>query len=204
MEKIGHVIYINLNRRIDRNIELVFQLNKMNISLEKTTRFSAVENTTNPALGCTQSHINVLKLARDKKYKNILILEDDFDFLISRPELDDALNHFFNLNLNWDVIFFSYSLSCEGIPIDNVIGRTHGCQTASGYLVNEHYYDKIINTLEEGYLLLEKTGEHWNYMNDQYWKKDQKTDNWFYFINKIGKQRASYSDLANGITDYNC
>jgi len=72
------------------------------------------------------------------------------------------------------------------------------------YLVNNHYYDKLIDLYEVNIPLLEKTGYHWIYANDQIWKKLQKTDKWYYFTERIGRQRDGYSDNTERIERYNC
>jgi hypothetical protein len=50
--------------------------------------------------------------------------------------------------------------------------------------------------------LLENTGMHWIYANDQIWKEYQKKDQWLYFIKRIGKQIDGYSDNSERMTNY--
>jgi hypothetical protein len=47
-----------------------------------------------------------------------------------------------------------------------------------------------------------ETQESWRYCNDQYWKKLQKTNRFFYFNNRIGIQRLGYSDVMGKQTMY--
>ena len=100
-------------------------------------------------------------------------------------------------------------ISCsvnEKEDIDNLpfIDRIIFGQTASGYIVNNHYFDKLIELYEYNIPLLEKTGEHWNYANDIVWRKLQEKDKWFFINRRIGKQRAGYSDNSKCYCDYNC
>lgn len=95
----------------------------------------------------------------------------------------------------------SYNLHKYEEIKDECVNRLLFSQTASGYLVNSHYYDKLINLYEKTMPLLEKTRQHWNYANDIVWKDLQKTDNWYYFKTRIGKQRAGYSNHANKVVD---
>lgn len=76
-------------------------------------------------------------------------------------------------------------------------------QTASGYIVNSHYYDNIISLYEWAIPLLEQTKMHWEYANDIVWKDLQKNDNWIGFKERQGKQMASYSDNSKQFQDYN-
>jgi hypothetical protein len=77
-------------------------------------------------------------------------------------------------------------------------------QSASGYIVNENYYDKLIDLYEWAMPLLDQTKEHWNYANDQVWKRFQKDDLWYCFKTRIGRQRDGFSDNANCFISYNC
>ena len=76
-------------------------------------------------------------------------------------------------------------------------------QTASGYIVNESIYDKLIELYEYALPLLNSTRQHWIYANDQIWKQLQLTSNWYCFTKRLGKQRASYSDNDKSFCDYN-
>ena len=71
---IDGVFFINLDRRVDRLAEISEELSLMGIEGE---RFSAVDRSPG-ILGCGLSHLSVLKLARERGYRNVLIFEDDF------------------------------------------------------------------------------------------------------------------------------
>jgi hypothetical protein len=86
--------------------------------------------------------------------------------------------------------------------INETVSRSADIQSASGYIVNQKFYDKLIENLEEGYKLLEGTNQYSLYANDQYWKSLQKTHNFLYFNTRIGKQRPSFSDLLLCYVDY--
>ena len=51
--------------------------------------------------------------------------------------------------------------------------------------------------------MLELTGEHLLYINDQVWKSLQKDDKWYIFNTRLGRQRKSFSDLSGQIENYN-
>lgn len=200
---IDMIMYINLNRRDDRRKLIEEELNNYELKYE---RFEAIDAPNFGCYGCLLSHLNVLKIAREKGYKNVLILEDDFTFLVSKEELEDNLNQFFNgdIGLNYNVCMLSYSLH-EYKDIDNmVVSKILFAQTASGYIVNSNYYDKLIELFEWAVPLLLDTRKHWLYANDIVWRDLQKIDNWYYFKTRIGKQQAGYSDNSNCYNDYNC
>jgi len=198
---ISKTIYINLNKRTDRKEQIEKELNDFNLDYE---RFEAIETKGFGILGCGLSHLEVLKIAKERNYENVLILEDDFTFIVSKEEFEEKLTNFFNLNLNYDVCFLSYNLS-KGISLENnVVNKIQETQSASGYIVNNKYYDKLIELYEEAMPLLQKTRQHWIYANDQVWKKLQIQDNWYYFITRIGKQIDGYSDNSECYRNYNC
>jgi hypothetical protein len=196
---IDKIFYINLDKRFDRRAEIEQELNNMELPYE---RFPAIYNE-NGAIGCGYSHLSVLKLARDRGYKNVLIFEDDFIFLVEKQELESYFEKLFNNSCNFEVCFLSYNChSFEDIPQHTFIKRVLDAQSASGYIVNEKCYSKLISLYENAMPLLEATNHHWIYANDQCWKGLQKKDTWICFDKRIGKQRASYSDNANRFTDY--
>ena len=107
-ENIEKIFYINLERRTDRREEVEGELSKINL-LEKVERFNAISHV-NGSVGCGQSHLAVLKLAKERKYKNVLILEDDFQFLVSKEVMEENLRVFFDANISYDVCMISYNV----------------------------------------------------------------------------------------------
>ena len=190
-KNINKIIYINLDKRTDRKEQIEKELNDFGLKYE---RFKAIETPNFGILGCGLSHLEVLKIAKRENYENILILEDDFTFLVSQDELEKQLSNFFNLNLNYDVLFLSYNVLRYEELNNNIVNKILDCQTASGYIVHKNYYDKLIQLFEKAMQLLHETKAHWLYGNDMVWKQLQEKDNWYYFINRIGKQRDGYSD----------
>ena len=73
MNNIDKVIYINLEHRIDRNEEIINEFKKMDIT--EYERFNAIYTKGFGALGCAMSHLEILKLAKKRNYKNIIQYE---------------------------------------------------------------------------------------------------------------------------------
>jgi glycosyl transferase, family 25 len=184
--------YINLDSRCDRRIQIEAELERMEIPYE---RFSAL---TGGAVGCSKSHIAVLKLARHLKLNAVAIFEDDFQFTVSR----DEFRHLLKIPNSYDVIMLGYySLNSE-FYTDN-LARVKSAQTSHGYIIHSKFYDEFIEHLEIATEQLEKTGEHWNYAIDQAWKKLQPVREWYAIIPMVGIQRPSFSDCANQFVNYN-
>lgn len=191
---IDKIFYINLDKRTDRRAEIENELMEYDL-IEKAERYSAIYTPHSGIVGCGWSHLNVLKKARDSGCKNVLIFEDDFQFIVPKDQFEAELTRFFESNIEYDVCLLAYiiqrSQDVEQYPF---VGKILDGQTASAYLVNEHYIQRLIDLYEWALPLLEQTNEHWNYANDLVWKRLQPNANWYYFKTRIGKQRPSYSD----------
>ena len=61
-------------------------------------------------IGCTQSHLEIIKMAKQNNYKNILILEDDFTFTVSKDIFEEQIDLLFKSNVNFDICMLSYNL----------------------------------------------------------------------------------------------
>jgi GR25 family glycosyltransferase involved in LPS biosynthesis len=195
---IDKIIYINLNKREDRREEIEKELQDYSLSFE---RFEAIEK--NYGLGSLMSHLEVLKIARERQYKNILIFEDDFQFIVSKEKVEEELSNLFDSNIDFDVCFLiNGAFKIEDIENYSFIKRTTHSSTASAYIVKQHYYDTLIELYEENVPLLESTGLHWLYTNDKCWDKLQMKDKWYLFTNPFGKQRPGYSDNSQSYTNY--
>jgi GR25 family glycosyltransferase involved in LPS biosynthesis len=197
MDHIPYIVFINLDKRTDRREQIETELNGLSFE-----RFSAIFNSSG-IVGCTQSHLEVLKLSKQRGYKSVLILEDDFTFLVSRKEFEDEIELI--SDVDYDVCMLAYNLiESTDIKECSFLRKVLNAQTASAYIVKEHYYDVLIQLYELNIPLLKNTGEHWNYANDQCWKILQTKDNWICTNTRIGKQRDGYSDNANKYVSYNC
>lgn len=200
---IPRIFYINLDKRCDRRQEIEQELQQFNL-LDKAERFQAIYTPNQGILGCTQSHLAVIKLAKERQYQNVLILEDDFYFTISKDEFEHELNQFFDNNIPFDVCMISYHLQQSQPTHYPFLQKVIEGQTASGYIVNNSFYDKIIELYEEAIPLLQQTGEHWNYANDQVWKRLQPTANWYALTTRCGRQRPGFSDNSGQYQEQEC
>ena len=190
-----HSFYINLDRRTDRRREFEGECTKMQLEVE---RFPAVSHPV-PAIGCGLSHLAVLKLARQRGYESVCIFEDDFDFSMTRPELDSVLS---NLPANYDVVMLGWYIF-NSKPYNDVFNKVLHATTASAYIVHSRFYDTLIKNLEEATGLFQKNPIDVHlYSCDQYWIRLQPSANWFHTNTRVGHQRPSYSDLVRAHVRY--
>ena len=196
---IDKIFYINLEKRADRRKDIEEEFKQYNLEVE---RFVGIEH--DPGIvGCGKSHLAVMKIAKQRGYKNVLILEDDFTFLFAKNEFEAALDQFFSTVPKYDVCMLCCNMvNHEPIKPYPFLHRIIEASNASGYIIHGDYLDTLIALYEEAIPLLERTGEHWNYANDQVWKRLQKKDVWYVFSPRIGKQRSGYSDNAKAFMDY--
>jgi glycosyl transferase family 25 len=201
MNSVAKTIYINLDRRTDRRAEMEAELAKIGMTAE---RFPAIERKPG-ALGCGLSHLAVLRKAKEERWENVLILEDDFTFLVDGPTFDQDLKAVFDLKIPYDVIMLAYGSNyASPLSHTNTLSRVTNAQTTSGYLVHNRFYDALIHTWSNATTKMEATGDEHTNAIDQAWKPLQLTADWFCFNRRIGKQRPGFSDIVGSFVTYIC
>lgn len=199
MEDISAVVFINLDRRTDRLAEITSELEKMGI--EGAIRFSAVSEK-DGALGCMKSHLGVLKMAKANNWENVMILEDDFMFVVDKPKFNMTLKVFFRMKMPFDVLMLSYNLRAVQ-DINGLVGYARRSFTSAGYIVHKRFYDTLIDLFEENVPKLEANPTLRNlYALDTCWFKLQETAEWLYLKNRIGIQRPGFSDIERRVVAY--
>jgi glycosyl transferase family 25 len=198
IENIDHAFYINLENRPDRKEHVEKQLKNIGIS---ATRFNAVK-LTNGAVGCSMSHLKCLEIARQNNWDHVMIVEDDILFL--NPNLfKNQLNKFLKNHKNFDVLLIAGNNVPPYQKIDDSCIKVYRCQTTTGYIVQSHYYDKLINNIKEGIKhLITNPEQHVLYAIDKYWFHLQEKDNWFLITPLTVTQKEGYSDIEKRPTNY--
>jgi len=196
--KIGGAFYINLDARTDRRKEFEGEMEKMGISCE---RFSAIKG--NPGLvGCGYSHMAVIKEAQRRGYESVLIFEDDFELIVDKPTFWETLTNIEkDVGSTFDVVMLSYNIQRSESHSEHLL-KVVEAQTTSAYIVHSDLYDELIQLYTWAMPLLQSTGRQWEYANDQIWKRLQPGTNWYASKLRLGKQRASYSDIEQRFVDY--
>lgn len=205
--KFDKILYINLDHRKDRNKQILNEFNKLDINKDKIHRIQAVHEKYNGHIGCAKSHIKALNYAKKNNYKRILIFEDDFVFTLKKKEINERLNKFLNdYDGKWDVVqltsvYKSFRNNKKLEDINNV-DLINKASTSSSYMINHHFYDKLLKTLNESVQKMEEEMKEFhkknnnikkkkkttNYALDQYWYTLQKKSDWYLFYPYFGKQ----------------
>ena len=195
---IQHAFYINLLSRPDRKQHVEEQLKIIGLKAERFNAFKLP----NGALGCSMSHLKCLEIAKQHKWSHVLIVEDDIKFL--DPEIfKTQMNTFLATHHDWDVLLVAGNNMPPYENIDDTCVRVFTCQTTTGYLVNGHYFDTLIENFRSGIKkLLENPSQHIMYAIDKYWFQLQKKDKWYLIIPLTVTQREDYSDIEKRPTNY--
>lgn len=193
-----NVIYINLDERTDRRVNAEKEFKK--IGIDSPTRFKAIK-LANGALGCSMSHLKCLDLAKTNNFDNILICEDDIEFL--DPELFlSQLKKFMESNDRWDVVLIAGNNMIPYVPVNETCIKIYNCQTTTGYIVKKTYYDTLIQNYKEGISKLLKDPTNNDYKIDKYWLNLQRIHKWYLIIPLTIVQREDYSDIEQKVTNF--
>ena len=143
------IFYINLKRDVERNDYMINQFKQFGIT--NYERFEAVECTEVPdkslwrnfnkqddkyvkgSVGCRHSHLGVLKLAKQRNYKFVMILEDDVMILTDLSGILKENN--FQIGMS-DMLYFG------GLVERQYRGQVVG---AYAYAVRNTLFEDILN-----------------------------------------------------------
>lgn len=197
-------IYINLEKRKQRNAECITELKKLGI--KKPNRFNAIEHEI-PLVGCALSHIACLEKAKENGWNYVIIFEDDIK-IESKKKCIEKFNKYINQDF-WDVLY----LGCWNVkPLKEVkddIAKVVKSWTTHSYIIKSHYYDTLIQNFKEGielkiqfykqHNLDAKTDKDPFYNIDEYLGKLQEKDNWYCLLPIFITQKDGWSDNFNEV-----
>ena len=190
MDFIEKVVYINLERRKDRLVQIQKELSIF--PPEKVQRFDAISHEKG-LIGCVKSHIAVLEMAISQNWKNVLIVEDDMQWSNFSEALLNKL-----LSQPYDVIGLGGTL----VNYNRNTYRASFFSTTTAYVISNHYYPVLLENFKEGCQKLIEKYEPPKYALDRYWQQIQARDNWYIIMPPICIQRPSYSDIENADVNY--
>ena len=193
-----HTHYINLEHRVDRKRITERELHKLGI--DTFERFNALTGE-NGHIGCSRSHLAILKQAKQNKSPYVTIVEDDIYF--KRPQQTiDKLDSILKSNHPWDVIILG-GVGGERTPLDSSCSQAKGVSSTTGYIVHGSYLDTLIDHWEKGLNKLEADPDkHPIYALDQTWKQLQDKDQFLIVSGSDVVQRSDFSDIQGGFIDW--
>jgi len=199
MELFKHTLFINLDSRGDRLDHALREFEKMDMQVE---RVSAIKNK-HGAIGCTMSHIKCLQLAKERDYEYVFVCEDDITFLDPNKLKESATLFLQNMKSKWDVLIIGGNNVPPYQKLSDYCARIFNCQTTTGYVVQKHFYDTLIENFKESATNLMRNPENKReYALDIYWKRLQQQHVWLMLTPPTVSQYESYSDIENKNVNY--
>jgi len=207
MDTIDCIYYINLEHRADRREKFLDEMKLLGVPDSKIVRIEGVYTKGYGAVGCGYSHIKALTAFIESGHKKCIIFEDDFKITLDINYAKYLLRKLFEKNIQFDVVMLAGNIhKAESTDILSIY-KAHKVLTTSGYIITREFASVLkelwlhyVPLLEEEY---KKSGTIVSdYCIDLVWTQIQPQNRWFIFNPKIGKQRESYSDVENKITDY--
>ncbi len=173
---------INLDSRPDRWELAKVEFEKAGI-LERVERISAISLPDNPAKGNHLSHSIAINSAKMSNCRNVLIFEDDIEWLENPLELKRAIPE---IPDNWDMLYLGVNTEREVIQIDYHLAKLTFAYSTHAYAINSSMFDKLIEINER-----ETTGH-----NDVvYTQEIIPYHNCFAVLPLLAGQRKGYSDI---------
>jgi len=183
-------LVINLDSRKDRMSEFTEEFRNWPTSVE---RVSAVKYSPGWK-GCAASHLKCVKLAKDRNYPWVLIVEDDCILTPGASEQFQTLLPYLWKNRDrWDIFYGSVTSlkDYKHISHSPQIYQVHG-YAAHFCLIHSSSYDKILNNYPGNI-------EDYTKEIDVYYAETQRIWTTTPFF---AKQRPSKSDIEEGVKDY--
>ncbi len=196
-----NIFCINLDRRTDRRAQAEAEFKKHGITVEFVSGVDGLTLDVKPMisadaelvsrgdLGCTLSHLKVVKLAKERGYENYFVFEDDV-------ELSEDFNEIIGrrmsqVPIDWDMIYLGGNHDQPLIPINDAVSKMTRTFTTHAMGIYKSAYDAMI--------------EVWGKEND---KVDiglsslHSKMNCYVFRPHLAFQRAGFSDILEKYDDY--
>ena len=159
--KFDKIYYLNLDSREDRKNRIEDHFNKFKITVERIPGTIITPEQVNdynkgmvldeynlglaPArIGCAVTQLKAIQAAKDAGAKNVLIFEDDaFIFEEHIEALKEALKELEYLP-KWDMLFLGANVLSPIHQIAPHVGKMTGAYCAHAYVVNAHFFDKML------------------------------------------------------------
>jgi GR25 family glycosyltransferase involved in LPS biosynthesis len=180
------VYCINLEERKDRWILCEEKFKEYGITNYERFNGVKVEGNLSPKklgqIGCTASFYNVFKDAFQNNYNKILVLEDDFNFVVSKDEIINNLEKAFEeMPEDWDMLFIGSG--CDLHIDQNLITD------------NKHIYKSKYSRCTDSYIVSKKCAKSiLNYINNINYKIYEPIDTWLNRVNEDIKLNVFWAE----------
>jgi hypothetical protein len=197
--RIDRVFYINDDKDIESRIAMESELNDydivshddLNAGFKLTfERFSTLCPESSFEIRMGKSHAAVLELATTRGYSNVIVLEDDFRFIVEKEKFYKNMENLSGVYL--DVCLLAYKFK-HGTNSNMHPGLVRAMQTTdtTGYLVPARYFEVLSECFKRAVSNLEHTSQARINEIDIAWNGLQSVDPWYCFQSPIGEKSAS-------------
>lgn len=207
------IFFINMNHRKDRLESVTTEFEKQNIDADRYPGCKVYIEDLHPstynqlvsphgtkakyiesAIGCKTSQYNIIRLAKERGYKNVLIFEDDIQFVFDKETTAETLKGALSeLPEDYDLLYFSGN---HLHPLQDVgkkfLKRTSGTLTCHAYCINSKIFDFLLDDMMRVGIEID------NY----YINKIQSRGNCYVVQPGLVTQAPSYSDILQRNVDY--
>jgi len=189
------IYLINLDERTDRLTDFYNGLRKLGVSDEfitnKIKRFSAIKHV-NGTDGCTESHITILRTVRDLGLNNVLVLEDDCEFIDEYlPYLNQVGEDI--TKKEWDIYYLGYNSHIKLDKVSNNSVKIKNCFSTHAIVYSKSVFDVIIEEYNNGVIKI---------LDVHYRDKTQETYNCVGSLPILCTQSIGLSNIENKVVNY--
>lgn len=196
------VYCVNLNRRPDRWEKVTEEFKKL--GFDEVERYEGIDGKEfdwstvkyNPTLlvgelGLIETHINLIKEAVEKKYKSVLIMEDDVYFTPEIQKLDEYMEA---LPKDWDMLYIggNHSYGQPPLKVNDKVLKLNKTYTTHCIVIRDTIYETIIAMTEGRKKQI-----------DVYYADLHNVYNVYGFNPNMALQTVDFSDIQNRQVDYN-
>lgn len=187
---------INLDERTDRWEHAQEEFRKAGI-LDRVIRFSAIRDA-DGRLGVIKSNLTIIKIAKEKKLKNVLIFEDDVQFIVDNPQ--DVLAKTIQQigNIKWHLFYLGANTHQKLTKFKPNLILLKNAFAVHSMAYSELMYDVLINKYDK----LKVISTYDDILDVFLARKIQEKYICLMTNPMMTTQMNSYSDIENRIVDY--
>jgi hypothetical protein len=204
------ILVLYLPDRHDRIKSIRTELERMNL-IDNATFIEGIRIVSHGsgAAGIAEGHVRCLEYAVLKKFKNVIILEDDCKFLVSPEVFRSEISSFLENASDWDGLWFGGFSTYDQDNIQHNFVRQISFNQDTATLINSHYYPKLIEYYKTCRDMFVETGQD-KYVIDQFMNTEingilpVRDDKLYTLVNRLCGQADCYSDRTFCVMNGGC